>query len=80
MPSENNKTHRKYTDALKHLLVRAEERQLGLGRLTVDLHQMLLDGYTTSDFARKHHLNESQMNRLFAILREEATPLFSSAA
>ena len=76
MPSENNK----YTDALKHLQVRAEERQPGLGSLTIDLHQILLDGYTTSDFARKHHLNEAQMNRLFTILREEANLPLSTAA
>jgi hypothetical protein len=33
---------------------------------------MLLDGYTTSDFARRHRLSEQQMTRLLTILREEA--------
>ena len=79
-PCQSSDWDLRYSDALRHLQVRAEKRQPGLGRLTADLHQMLLDGYTTSDFARKHHLNESQMNRLFAILREEATLPFSSAA
>ena len=79
-PCQSSDWDLRYTDALKHLQVRAEERQPGLGRLTFDLHQMLLDGYTTSDFARKHHLNEAQMNRLFTILREEASLPLSSAA
>ena len=72
--------HLRYNDALKNLASRADKRQYGLGCLVADLHQMLLDGYTTSDFARKHHLNETQMNRLFAILREEANHHLSSAA
>ena len=62
----------RYRDALETLKRRAEERQYGLGRLTAELHQMLLDGYTTSDFARSHKLTESQMKRLFAILHEAA--------
>jgi hypothetical protein len=43
-----------------------------LGRLTEELHQMLLDGYSTSDFARKHRFTEKHMTRLLNILREEA--------
>lgn len=62
----------RYLDKLNELKTRAEERQYGLGRLTAELHQMLCDGYTTSDFARKNHLNETLMSRLLTILREEA--------
>ena len=79
-PCQSSDWDLRYTDALKHLQVRAEERQPGLGRLTFDLHQMLLDGYTTSDFARKHHLNDTQMSRLLTILYEEATHHLSIAA
>ena len=43
-----------------------------LGRLTEELHQMLLDGYSTSDFARRHRLTPKQMDRLFTMIREEA--------
>jgi hypothetical protein len=33
---------------------------------------MLLDGYSTSDFSRKHRFTEKHMTRLLNILREEA--------
>ena len=72
--------HLRYRDALKNLASRADKRQYGLGCLVADLHQMLLDGYTTSDFARKHHLNDTQMSRLLTILYEEATHHLSIAA
>jgi RNA polymerase sigma factor (sigma-70 family) len=62
----------RYRDALESLKRQAEERQYGLGHLTAELHQMLLDGYTTSDFARRHRLSEQQMTRLLTTLREEA--------
>lgn len=71
-PCQSTDWNLRYRDALETLKRRAEERQYGLGRLTAELHQMLLDGYTTSDFARSHKLTESQMKRLFAILHEEA--------
>ena len=61
-------------------MVRLDEREQGLGLLLNDLHDMLIKGYTTNDFARRHCLNEQQMNRLFAILREEAdAPLGTTA-
>lgn len=69
-----------YRDALQALKERLDKRMFGLGRLTGKLHQMLLDGYTTSDFARKHRLNERQMSRLLALIREEADPLLKMAA
>lgn len=71
-PNQSADWNLRYTDALNALKSRAEERQFGLGRLTAELHQMLLDGYTTSDFARRHRLGEQQMTRLLTILREEA--------
>ena len=71
-PCQNTDWNLRYRDALEDLKRRAEERQFGLGRLTEELHQMLLDGLSTKDFARKHHLTESHMTRLLNILREEA--------
>ena len=79
-PSESADWNLRYRDALNNLKSKMEERQYGLGRLTAELHEMLLKGYTTADFAHKHHLNEMQMKRLLTILREEATPLLSFAA
>ena len=61
----------RYHDELNNLASRVDKRQSGTGRLVIYLHQMLLDGYTTSDFARRHRLNEKQMDRLFMLLREE---------
>lgn len=69
----------RYHETLVELKRRAEERQFGFGALTAELHQMLANGYTTSDFARKHHLNEKQMTRLLTVLREEATTLSLAA-
>lgn len=70
----------RYRDKLQELMVRLDEREQGLGLLLNDLHDMLIKGYTTNDFARRHRLNEQQMNRLFAILREEAdAPLGTTA-
>ena len=62
----------RYIDALNDLKWRLDKRMSGLGRLVGDLHQMLLDGYSTSDFARRHRLNEREMAHLFTLLREEA--------
>ena len=70
----------RYRDALEDLKNRMDRRFYGLGSLVGQLHQMLLEGYTTSDFARRHRLNEQQMNRLLTILREEAIPPLSTAA
>ena len=70
----------RYRDALEDLKNRMDKRFCGLGSLVGQLHQILLEGYTTSDFARRHRLNEQQMNRLLTILREEAIPPLSTAA
>ena len=79
-PSQSADWNLLYRDALQALKERLDKRMFGLGRLTGKLHQMLLDGYTTSDFARKHRLSERQMNRLLTLIREEADPLLKMAA
>ena len=79
-PCQSADWNLRYREALEDLKNRMDKRQSGLAPLVGQLHQMLLEGYTTSDFARKHRLNEQQMTRLLTMLREEATPLLSSAA
>ena len=79
-PCESTDWNLRYKDALNNLKTKMEERQCGMGRLTAELHEMLLKGYTTSDFARKHRLNELQMKRLLTFLREEVTLPLSTAA
>ena len=79
-PCQSTDWNLRYREALEDLKRRAEERQFGLGRLTEELYQMLLDGYSTKDFARKHHFGEKQMTRLFNILREEAEQAILQAA
>ena len=70
----------RYQDTLNDLKVKAEKRQYGFGNLVEDLHQMLLEGYTTLDFARQHHLNGRQMKHLLATLSEEANHIMRPAA
>ena len=79
-PYQSTDWNLRYRDALNELKAKAEERQCGLGRLTDELHQMLLSGYTTSDFAHKHRFNEAQMKHLLTILREEANRPLTTAA
>ena len=71
-PCQSTDWNLRYREALEDFKHRVEERQFGLGRLTEELHQMLLDGYSTSDFSRKHRFTEKHMTRLLNILREEA--------
>ena len=71
-PCQSTDWNLRYREALEDFKHRVEERQFGLGRLTAELHQMLLDGYSTNDFARKHRFTEKHMTRLLNILREEA--------
>ena len=79
-PCQSTDWNLRYREALEDLKRRAEERQYGLSRLTEELYQMLLDGYSTKDFARKHHFGEKQMTRLLNILREEAEQALQLAA
>lgn len=69
-----------YEDTFSYLKERADRRLQGAGSLLNDLYQMLQDGYTTSDFARKHHLNSHQMKHLLSIFREEAADSFRQSA
>ena len=78
-PYQSTDWNLRYHETLVELKRRAEERQFGFGALTDELHQMLTAGDTTSDFARKHHLNEKHMTRLLNVLREEATTLRPAA-
>ena len=79
-PCESTDWNLRYREALETLKRQAEERQYGLGKLTAELHQMLIDGYTTADFAKRHHLNEQKMLHILSILREEATSPLPTAA
>ena len=60
-----------YSETLRVLAARAEDRQSGAGHMVVSLHQMLQEGYSTSDFARRYCLNEEQMSRLLDIINQE---------
>ena len=79
-PCQSTDWNLRYREALETLKRQAEERQYGLGKLTAELHQMLLKGYTTADFARRHHLNEQKMLHILSILREVARSLLRIAA
>lgn len=79
-PCQSTDWNIRYIDTLNDLKAKADKRQYGLGHLTAKLHEMLINGYTTSDFARKYHLSETEMNRLLTILREEANLSLCSAA
>ena len=60
-----------YSETLRVLATRVEERQSGAGHLVVALHQMAQEGYSTFDFARRYCLNEEQMSRLLDIINQE---------
>ena len=60
-----------YSETLRVLAARAEDRQSGAGNMVMALHQMAQKGYSTSDFARRYCLNEEQMSRLLDIINQE---------
>ena len=62
-----------YSETLRVLATRVEERQSGAGHLVVALHQMAQEGYSTFDFARRYCLNEEQMSRLLDIISQESS-------
>lgn len=70
----------RYTDALIDFAVKIEKRQFGYGKLVTDYHDMLAKGYSTSEFANKHRLNDKMMSRFLTILSEEARRHLTSAA
>lgn len=69
-----------YEDTFSCLKERADKRLHGAGRLLNDLCRMRQNGYTTTDFVRKHHLNSHQMKHLLSIFREEAADSFRQSA
>jgi hypothetical protein len=60
----------RYAEALDSMASRADKHLCGAGRLVTALHQMLQEGYTTSDFARRYNLNEHQMSHLFDLISQ----------
>ena len=62
-----------YSETLRVLAARAEERQSGAGHLVVALYQMAQKGHSTFDFARRYCLNEQQMSRLLDIISQESS-------
>ena len=60
-----------YSETLRVLAARAEDRQSGAGNMVMALHQMAQKGYSTSDFARRYCLNEQQMSHLLDIINQE---------
>ncbi len=70
----------RYDEALHGLMERADKRNGGMGQLTEKYHEMLQEGYAKTDFARRYHLNEQQMNRFLTILREESGLPLKTAA
>ena len=62
-----------YSEALRGLAARAENWRSGAGNMVVSLHQMLQQGYSASDFARRYCLNEQQMSRLLDIITQESS-------
>ena len=60
----------RYAEALDNMASRADKHLCGAGRLVTALHQMLQEGYTTSDFARRYNLNEHQMSHLFDLISQ----------
>ncbi len=60
-----------YSETLRVLAARAEDRQSGAGNMLMALHQMAQKGYSTSNFARRYCLNEQQMSRLLDIINQE---------
>ena len=62
-----------FSETLRVLAARAEDRQSGAGNMVMALHQMAQKGYSTSDFARRYCLNEQQMSRLLDIISQASS-------
>lgn len=67
--------HLLYNDALDALKSHTDKRLYGAGELVADMYAMSQKGYTVSDFANKHHLNDEQIHYFLDILQEEARDL-----
>ena len=69
-----------YENIFTHLKDCVDKRIYGAGRLLNDLCRMRQNGYTTSDFACKYHLNDLQMKRLLLLFQEEVGNAFRQSA
>ena len=78
--SESTDWNLRYLDCLNNLKERMNEYIYGYGEWTGKLHQMLVEGYTTKEFAKLNHLSESQMNHLLTLLKKEASLLRPTAS
>ena len=78
--SESTDWNLRYLDCLNNLKERMDEHIYGYGEWTGKLHQMLVEGYTTKEFAKLNHLSESQMNHLLMLLKKEAGLLRPTAS
>ena len=78
--SESTDWNLRYLDCLNNLKERMNEHIYGYGEWTGKLHQMLVEGYTTKEFAKLNHLSESQMNHLLMLLKKEAGLLRPTAS
>jgi RNA polymerase sigma factor (sigma-70 family) len=70
----------RYDDMLLFVADCLDKIQFGFGNLLIDLHDMLQKGYTTGDFAEKHHLSDRQMARFMATASKYATRSLTPAA
>jgi RNA polymerase sigma factor (sigma-70 family) len=78
--SESTDWNLRYIDCLNNLKERMDEQIYGYGEWIGKLHQMLVEGYTTKEFAKLNHLSESQMNHLLMLLKKEAGLLRPTAS
>ena len=71
----------RYDDTLNALKSRLDSHYWqGSGEMLDDYLSMMEKGLTTSDFARKYHLNEKQMHRFLDIVRTESGHCLKVAA
>lgn len=78
--SESTDWNLRYIDCLNNLKERMDEQIYGYGEWIGKLHQMLVEGYTTKEFAKRYRMSESQMNHLLTLLKKEAGLLRSTAS
>lgn len=78
--SESTDWNLRYLDCLNNLKERMNEHIYGYGEWTGKLHQMLVEGYTTKEFAKRYRMSESQMNHLLTLLKKEASLLRPTAS
>ena len=73
--------HVRYDDTLNTLKSGLDKQYWeGTGEMLGDYLSMMEKGYTTSDFARKYHLNDQQMRRFLDMVRAESRRFLKAAA